>query len=77
MARAFDYLPEFDELVERYLSVSIEVYRIEELVCRDLAEFDCRPVLLCFDAVDGLVAVLVKNLEHLGNCLLQTCGQRL
>ena len=74
MSGAFDYLPEFDELVLGNLTIMVEVDSIEELVRRDLPESDLSPVLLCLAPVYRLVSVLVEYLKNVLNQLSKVVG---
>ena len=71
MSGPLDYLPEFNELSLGDLPVIIEVDRVEELVGRDLPEAHLRPVLLRLAPIDRLVPVLVEDLEHVLDQVLQ------
>ena len=64
MTRSLHDFPEFNELVERYLTVPVEVDCIEKLVRRYFPEAHLRPVPLGLLTIDGLITVLVKNLEN-------------
>ena len=77
MSGPLDYLPELDELSLGDLPVIIEVDRVEELVGRDLPEAHLRPVLLRLAPIDRLVPVLVEDLEHVLDQLLQVVRQLL
>lgn len=77
MSGAFDYLPEFDELLLGDLAVIVEVDGVEELVGGDLPEADLGPVFLRLAPVDRLVPVLVEDLEHVLDQVLQVLRQLL
>lgn len=77
MSGAFDYLPEFDELLLGDLAVIVEVDGVEELVGGDLPEADLGPVFLRLAPVDRLVPVLVEDLEHVLHQFLQVLRQLL
>ena len=55
--------PEFDKFVKRDLPIAIEIYRVEELIRRYFAKPHLRPMPLSLLTVNGLIAVLVKDLE--------------
>ena len=77
MAWALDDLPEFNKLVELDLPVTIEINSVEKLICRYFAEADLSPVFLSLDSVDGLVAVLVEDLEDVLHYLADLRSQLL
>ena len=64
VAGALDYLPELNELIERYFAIAIEVDRVKEFISWDLAESHLRPVTLCLRPIYRLVSILVKYLEN-------------
>lgn len=63
MTRSLHNLPEFNKLVERYLSISVEVDSIEKLICRYFSKAYLGPVPLSLLTIDCFVTVLVKYLE--------------
>ena len=75
MSGALDYLPEFDELLLGDLAVIVEVDGVEELVGGDLPEADLGPVFLRLAPVDRLIAVLVEDLEHVLDQVLEVLRQ--
>lgn len=77
MSGAFDYLPEFDELLLGDLAVIVEVDGVEELVGGDLPEADLGPVFLRLAPVYRLIAILVEDLEHVLDQVLQVLRQLL
>lgn len=64
VAGPFDDFPEFYKLVQWYLAITVEINRVEKLIRRYFAESHLRPVPLRLLAIDSLISVLVKDLEH-------------
>ena len=63
MTWPLDNFPELNELVERNLSVPIEVDRIEKLIRRYFPEAHLRPVPLSLLAIYRFITVFVKYLK--------------
>lgn len=71
MAGSLHSLPEALELLERDLTIVVNVHLIKELARRNFAE-SALPVLDSFVFVDGLAAINIEDAENLIDLLLRS-----
>ena len=71
MASSLHSLPEALELLERDLTIVVNVHLVKELPRRNFAE-STLPVLNSFVFVDGLAAINIKDAENLIYLLLRS-----
>ena len=71
MASSLHSLPEALELLERDLTIVVNVHLVKELARRNFAE-SAFPMLDSFVLVDGLAAINIEDAENLIDLLLRS-----